>query len=41
VRGGASQDIINMAANETATIEVKSATYGFFMLEVVIENHTI
>jgi hypothetical protein len=28
--------VINIAANETATIEVKRAAYGFIMLKLVI-----
>jgi len=34
-KGGALQDTINIAANDTDTIEMKSALYGLFLLSFV------
>jgi len=41
VSGGASQNNTNIAANETKTIDAESATYGFFIVELVMERYTI
>ncbi len=42
VSGGVgSQNLINMAANETETIEMERAAYGFFIVELVMERYTI
>lgn len=42
VSGGVgSQNLINMAANETETIEMERAAYGFFIVDLVMDRYTI